>query len=115
MKYVIQGFQFFGIMGSVLIGFLLIRAVWTHPNPLGGRAAMTLLAVAVVWCFVSTWRWSVSFRKVPGANATRLLLGARPVDEAAVSAWKLGRHFRYAWITLLACLILSSYYIWVKQ
>ena len=72
---------------------------------------MTLLALAEVWCFVSTWRWSVNFRRVEGFAATQLLLGPRPADTVAIRAWTWGRHFRYACMAVIACIIVMSYYI----
>jgi hypothetical protein len=115
VKYFTQAFQLLGVAASLFIGFLLIRSAWTHDNPTGERLILTLLAATEVWCFVSTWRWSANFRRASGFKAAQLLLGPQPSDEIAIPAWKWGRQFRYAWLTLLTCLIVTAYYVWKQN
>lgn len=112
MKGTVQVFVLVGIGFSIYVGVFMVRLAWTKSYPTGERIFMTLLALAEVWCFVSTWRWSVAFGKTNGFDAKQLLLGPRPADLVAERAWIWGRHFRYAFLTVLACMIVISFYVW---
>jgi hypothetical protein len=112
VKFFIQGIQIVGIILSSFVAIMLIKLAWSKPYPAPERIFMTLLALAAVYSFVSTWQWIKNYRRVSHLGSTQLLTGPCPTDADAVPAWKWGRQFLYAWLTLIVSLIVISYYIW---
>jgi len=110
---------FFLAWTTVLLLIIVPRMLyssWTDRNAqLPEKIVVTALCLAVPWGVVTTWVWSRNYRKLKLSSSTRLLFGPRPSNPDELRAWIWGRQCRYAFLTVVICLVAFAILIWFRE
>ena len=98
------------LLGLAVAFFLVVASfmlyiTWTKGRGVMDQLITTALVLSFLWSAAAACGWILSFQKVRGTSSVRLMFGPRPLDSDHLRAWKWGRHFRYAVVSVLILMV----------
>ena len=92
-----------------LVGFLfLLLNFGAIKAPLSAKCVLVALGLVAMWFLLSTWLWTLNYRKLGLPNSWTFLVGPRPEDSVAQAAWFWGRQAFWAWLLAAALLVVFT-------
>lgn len=107
-----------GLIGTSILALIIIPLIlwyaWSRHINVPLAVSETVFCASMVWFLISTLMWSRSFGKLTGTSSARLLLGPFPGELSEQSAWRWGRHCRYAFFAMILSMGIFALALWLQ-
>jgi hypothetical protein len=102
------------VLAFVVVIPLTLWFAWARHSVIVQSVVQTVFCLSFAWMGVAILRWFRDFRRLHQSSSTRLLLGPQPDDPDELRAWKSGRQFRYAALTVVLSMIAVGITLWLN-
>jgi hypothetical protein len=107
-----------GLIGTSMLALIIIPLTlwyaWSQHFNVLQAVSETVFCASMVWFLISTLMWSRSFGKLTGTSSARLLFGPFPEELSEQSAWRWGRHCRYAFFAMILSMGIFALALWLQ-